>query len=168
MPEQTVFTHNSSLYASRVYAEGILAAIVAVVSVERLINGGAWSTLWLIPLVVGTYAALRLLLTGSVPRTIEITEDKLVFSDARKSRAYAVADLAEFRVREFRASDTVYLRLQQKGGREQKYWIEWKAYSDSDDLVAGIRAIDMRLHPDSLQVRAGLPGYTPAEGTRHA
>ncbi|MFT4109673.1 hypothetical protein [Propionicimonas sp.] len=168
MPEQTVFTHNSSLYASRVYGEGILAAVVAVVSVERLVNGGAWSMLWLIPLVVGTYAALRLLLTGSVPRTIELTGDQLVLSDARKSRTYALADLQEFRVREFRASDTIYLRLQPRGGREQKYWIEWKAYSDSDELVAGIRAIDMRLHPDSLKVRAGLTGYTPAEGTRHA
>lgn len=164
-----VFTHDRALYGSRVYGEGALSLLVVAVSVERLINGGTINSLWLVPLAVGAYAAVRLLLTGSVPRTIEISDGRMVFSGARGSRSYAYADLKDLRVREFRSSDTVYLRLQPKGSREQKFWIEWKAYTNGEDLVAGIRAIDLRLHPNSLNVLAGVPGYgREAKGSRHA
>lgn len=171
MPESEprVFTHDRALYVSRVYGEGVLGAIVAVVSLERVISGGEIVSLWLIPLIVGIYAAVRLLVTGSVPRSIVIEDDRVVFTDPRRVRSFALADIADFRVREFTSSATVYLRIKPLQGREQKYWIEWKAYSDGEDLLYAIRALDNQLNPQSLKATAGVRGYSAVqEGPRGA
>jgi hypothetical protein len=158
-----VFTHDPALYRSRVYAEGAVGVVVALVAAERLVSGAVGGALWFVPLVVGAYAGLRLLVTGSVPRRIELHPDRVVFVEPRRTREFRFDDIVDCRVREFRASATLYLRLKPRSGREQKYWVEWKAYSDGDDLLAGIRAVDLRLNPDSLKVIAGLPGYVDAK-----
>lgn len=150
----TSFRHDRRLYLSRVYGEGVVSLLAFLYTgYQFLTTNTAVKILWGLVAVVCAYSVYRLLISRSTPEVITIEDDQVTFNGLGKNKTYAIADLQEFLIKEFRTSSTQLIRVKAKNGRQNKYWVEWKAYNDPKVLEQKLLAIEGRVHPDELKAK---------------
>lgn len=148
----TTFRHETRLYRSRVYGEGMVSLFALGFCIYKfLTDQSPIRILWALVGVVCFYTFYRLLISGSTPELISITAEKIRFEGAGKKREYLIGDLSEFLVKEFKIQSTQFIRIKNKSGKKSKYWIELKVYSDSKILEQQILKIEERVHPEEMK-----------------
>ncbi len=107
--------------------------------------------LWLFGIIAAAYGAINSFVLKCEPGVITVDDESITFN-ARGDRKYLISELETFNIRE-NANAQFYIRIKDKAGKAQRYWVNYYFFSDREDLINELYHIQMKIEPDNIKFR---------------
>jgi len=128
-------------------------ALIAILSYSLyyLIANGL-NVLFIIIILICSYALKNLFITKSVPRFIIVDDDKITFKSFGQ-KTMMVKSLKLFRVKTSTPGYQVVVRAADGEGNKGTFWVSFNYFNDKQDLLEEFNYLERVAHPDSLRLR---------------
>lgn len=114
--------------------------------------------------VVAVYGFVNTFVTHSYPKRITIDDDAITFESFGRTDTYRLDQVTFFSLRE-QMYDSAYVRIKSPE-RSGRYFIRGEWFTDGKQLNKQLCAIDERINPDSLRVKARRGGIPTDQGNQ--
>ncbi len=144
------YSYDNSRYRIKVaFAGYFMIAIAVVLTVLFILKPTQY--IYLLGIVVGVYGAFNTFYFKSYPRDIVIDDAAISFISFGEKK-YEISNLKTFNVREF-ANAQFFIRVEQKDGKQGRYWVTYYYFSDREELINELYYIEKRIHPKNIKFR---------------
>ncbi|QWT17643.1 hypothetical protein KPC83_00255 [Collinsella sp. zg1085] len=164
------YTYIRRFYLIEVVLTAFICAGVLVVA-PLLALQGVYPGLMLVFMVPAAYQLWNSLIAGANPHVVELREpgaaaretrhndvrldeQELSFISWGHAHRYKLAEVQEFRVREFPSAGKLYIRINGGGLLRGRYWLQTKVMTEGAELFQRIIDLEYAKHPDSLKAYA--------------
>lgn len=145
------YEYDKKEYFWRVTVIGAVGAIAAVYSVIQLLINPTANYFYVAVLIVGFYTFWETYISAANPSAVEIADDELKFYAYGKVYSIKKKDIKEFKVKEFSSAKKMFIRINNPGFLNGRYWVNCYWFNDRDELFQKIRDLEVQLEPDSLK-----------------
>lgn len=161
---QKIYTYNPTKYKVHIIFLGyFMIAAALVLGAKWLMAPGV--NIYLLGLIAAVYGSLNTFVFKANPRDIIIDDEYINFVSFGEHK-YAIDEFTQFNIREF-ANAQFFIRLETKGGKKARYWVQYYHFSDREALIDELYHIEMKVHPTNIKFRgrerqfAYRPGAAP-------
>lgn len=147
------YTYIRRYFAIEVIATGIIA-LAALVICPLLAARNIMAGIMVVLMIPAAYQVWNTFIAIANPETVTLADDFIEFGAWGRHDRYELADVHEFRVREFPTAGKMYVRVNGGGLLRGRYWLQTRVMSDGRELFERICDMEYAMHPDSLKARA--------------
>ena len=147
------YTYIRRYFAIEVIATGIIA-LAALVICPLLAARNIMAGIMVVLMIPAAYQVWNTFIAIANPETVTLADGFIEFGAWGRHDRYELADVHEFRVREFPTAGKMYVRVNGGGLLRGRYWLQTRVMSDGRELFERICDREYAMHPDSLKARA--------------
>lgn len=147
------YTYIRRYFAVEVIATGMIA-LAALAVCPLLAARGVMPGIMIVLMIPAAYQVWNTFIALANPETVTLADDFIEFGAWGRRDRYELADVREFRVREFPTAGKMYVRVNGGGLLRGRYWLQTRVMSDGRELFERICNMEYAMHPDSLKARA--------------
>lgn len=148
------FYYDKLLYFIDVKVTGIFCGIIILACLYLGIVGIVSRALVGLIALVALYTFWNCFIAKSTSQIVSINQQEIIFSALGREDHYPLTDIKKIRVREFPTGGKMYIRINNYGLNKGRYWIQFKKFNDSQELMKRVLDIEYHIHPDTLKARA--------------
>ena len=104
--------------------------------------------------IIAFYTAWNAFVSRSSPSKVILEEDGITFFSYGRTTKYLFDEIQIFRVKDFRYSGKMFVRINNYNMFKGRYWINTKEFNDPMELFLFLMKLEYKTHPDSIKSRA--------------
>lgn len=153
--ETKTYTYQEPYFSLEVKAESAFCAFL-VLACAWLTYTNAYNMrgLYIVFGVAALYQVWNTYVARCYSHSVTLSDDEIGFELFGKTQSYKLAELQEFRVREYPSSGKMYLRVGDHNAFRGRFWLSTKVFSDGEELFSRLRDLEYEIHPDTLKAHA--------------
>lgn len=148
------YHYDKLLFLFDVKITGGFCLLIVFVCLYLAIRGIVNAPLMIIAAIIAFYTMWNSFIAKTNTQIVTINDQAISFYAFGREDVYELADIKKLRIREFPTGGKMYIRINDYGLMQGRYWIQFKKFSDGPELFKKFLDIEYELHPDTLKARA--------------
>jgi len=148
------YTFKKKFYLLRVVYTGYFVCAIFLYSLYQFTASRQY--LWLMVAFVCAYQFLNTFISLSNPEEVEIGKDFICFGGFNKSHKYFRNQIKDLRIKEFRGSKKIYLRINtdEFSLLKGRYWVDCLYFEEGDELFEALLKLEDEIRPNTMKAYA--------------
>lgn len=148
------YKFKKKFYNVRVVYTGYFVVLIGLISIYQFMN--TLNPLWAFVLLVCIYQFFNTFISLSNPEEVDLDDKFIAFKGFNSQHKYFFNEIKDFRVKEFRGSKKIYLRINKDefSLTKGRYWIDCLYFTDGDELFEKLIKKEDEIHPDTIKAYA--------------
>ena len=148
------YKYKEKFYKLRVVYTGYFVAFIFLFSLYSYY--GSRNALWLMVALVCAYQFYNTFVSLSNPEEVELSDKVLYFKGFGKIHKYFINEIKDLRIKEFRGSKKIYLRVNKDDFSllKGRYWVDCLYFEKGDELFEALLKLEDKIRPHTMKAYA--------------
>lgn len=148
-----IYTYSPKEYNIKVTVPSVFSVFIFLVCIYEIIFT-ANKTIFALVGFISLYTFWDAFGSISNPSQVKISSQFLSFTAYGREHQYSLEDITSFKIKEFRYSGKMYIRINKSNRLRGRYWLNTKEFNDGDELFRYMIDLEYHVHPNSLKAIA--------------
>lgn len=147
------YTYTPKEYNIKVTVPSVFTVFIFIVCIYEIIFSANKAVFALVGFIA-LYTFWDTFVSISNPSQVKISSQFLSFIAYGREHQYLLEDIYSFKIKEFRYSGKMFIRINKANRLRGRYWLNTKEFPDGNELFQYMMDLEHHVHPNSLKAIA--------------